>query len=171
MRARLDPAALASYQALRLNQGVADTVEAVLLGAPTWAAIEREDVERRGPYVLGVDLGGSAAQSAAAAFWPETGALDAVAAFPEQPSLAERGIADGVGRLYQDCHRRGELLIAGHRIADVSALLEHVLEQWGRPAVIVADRFREAELRQVLGGDALPVDHAVAARSRLPGRE
>ena len=156
-RARIDPSALARYEALRLNRGVADTVEALLLSAAAWAAVEADDVDRRGPYILGLDLGGSAAQSACAAYWTDTGGLEAFAAFPEVPSLAERGIADGVGRLYQDCHRRGELLVAGRRIADVTALLAHALEQWGRPVCIVADRFREAELRQTLEAMGFPL--------------
>ncbi len=103
-----------------------------------------------------MDLGASAAQSAVAAFWPETGALDAVGCFPQQPPLSERGLSDGVGRLYQDCARRGELIVAGDRVADVGALLAHAVEQWGRPAAIVADRFRQAELLQVLDGIGFP---------------
>ena len=38
-----------------------------------------------GPAVWGVDLGTSAAQSAVACFWPESGALAVLAAFPEIP--------------------------------------------------------------------------------------
>jgi hypothetical protein len=47
--------------------------------------------------------------SAAAGYWPSGGELEALAVFPEIPSLAERGLRDGVGRLYQDMHARGEL--------------------------------------------------------------
>ena len=111
-RAKRDPAALAYYESLRLNRGVPDTVEALLLDAATWAAMEHDEVDRSGPYVLGVDLGGSAAQSAVAAFWPETGSLDAIAAFPANPmSLAERGVRDGQGNLYARCAQRGELML------------------------------------------------------------
>ena len=155
-RARRDPAMLASFAALRLNAGTADTVEAVLVSADTWRGIEREDLEHSGPYVLGVDLGGAAAQSACAAFWPETGALEAFACFPEHPPIAERGLSDGVGRLYQDCLRRSELILAGARVADVGALLAHAVERWGNPAVVTADRFRQAELVQVLDAVGFP---------------
>ena len=159
-RARRDPAALASFEALRLNLGVADTVEAVLLSAGTWAGIEADDAPGRGqggPYVLGLDLGTSAAQSAACAFWPASGALDAFACFPELPTLAERGLADGVGRLYTDCFRRGELVMAGRRVSDIGALLREALGRWGVPAVIVADRYREAELREKLEAVGFPL--------------
>ena len=155
-RAKRDPALLAAFAALRLNAGTSDVVEAVLLSASTWKSIERDDVDRRGPYVLGVDCGGSAAQSAVAAYFVNTGALEAVGCFPEHPPLSERGLSDGVGRLYQDCLRRGELILAGDRVADVGALLAHAVERWGRPAVITADRFRQAELLQVLNAIGFP---------------
>ena len=143
-RARRDPASLASFEALRLNKGTADVVEAVLLTAGVWAGVEAEDVDRSGPYVLGVDLGGSAAQSAACGYFPASGGLDAFAVFPEIPGLAERGLADGVGRLYTDCWRRGELIQAGRRVADAGALFREALARWGTPAAVVCDRYREA---------------------------
>ena len=122
-------------------------LEALLLDAGVWQAAEGK-AERRGPYVLGVDLGATAAMSAAAAYWPETGALDAVAAFPAEPGLAERGLRDGVSGLYVDCQRRGELIIAGQYTSDVGGLMREVLERWGPPAAVVADRWREGELRE-----------------------
>ena len=92
--------------------GVADTEVSVLVDAGLWASIEGE-AAMVGPVVWGVDLGTSAAQSAVAAFWPETGALACLAAFPSEPSLDERGRRDGVAGLYRECHRRGELLTLG----------------------------------------------------------
>ena len=155
-RARRDPAMLAAFQALRLNMGTADTIEAVLLDAATWQGIESNTATPRGPYVLGVDLGQNAAQSAVAAYWPESGLLDSFAVFPELPSLAERGLADGVGALYQRMAQRGELLQAGQRVSDAGALLGEALQRWGRPACIVADRWREAELREKLDAVGFP---------------
>ena len=82
--ARRDPAALASFRALRLNQGVADTVSSVLIDADTWrAAMDLPPAGRRAPeYVLGLDLGQNAAMSACAAYF-RTGELEACAVFPE----------------------------------------------------------------------------------------
>ena len=68
---------------------------------------------RAGACTWGIDLGTNAAQSAVAAFWPETGRLEVLAAFPAEPSFAERGLRDGVGRLYDECARRGELISCG----------------------------------------------------------
>ena len=154
--ARRDPDALASWRALRLNQGTADVSRAVLVDADTWGGLEAPPAEGRGGYVLGLDLGTSAAMSAAAAYFPD-GRLEAVAVFPEVPALGERGLADGVGNLYQRMADRGELLQAGRRVSDVPSLLAECLGRWGRPVAIVEDRWREAELRQHVEAVRFPV--------------
>ena len=110
--AKSDPAMVPEFDALRLNLGTDETATALLLDAGTWRGIEGE-TDRSGPCVWGFDLGTSAAQSAVAAYWPESGRLECLAAFPAVPSLAERGLRDGVGSLYQDTARRGELMLAG----------------------------------------------------------
>ena len=157
--ARVDPDALASFRALRLNQGVPDTERAVLLDAEAWRRAGRlglPEAEDRGGYVLGVDLGTSAAMSAAAAYHRD-GRLEAVAVFPELPDLRARGLADGVGGAYLRMAERGELLIAGRRVSDIGALLAEALARWGRPAAVVVDRWREAELREHLEALRFPV--------------
>ena len=55
-----------------------------------------------------------------------------------------------------NCARRGELLQSGRRVSDVGALLREALERWGAPALVVADRWREAELREELEKTAFP---------------
>ena len=155
--ARIDPDALASYRALRLNQGVSDVSRAVLLDAGAWkvaTALPEPDIPSA-EYVLGIDLGQNAAMSTAASYRFD-GRLDAVAVFPEVPALAGRGLADGVGNLYVKMRDRGELVVAGHRVADIQALLGEALDRWGRPRAIVCDRWREAELRQSLDAIRFP---------------
>ena len=153
--ARRDPALLAAFDALRLNLGTDDTEISVLLDAGLWRSIEGE-AERSGPCVWGVDLGTTAAQSAIACYWPETGALACLAAFPGEPSLAERGLRDGVGNLYAECARRGELIQCGGAAVSVPELLEAALTRFGRPALVVADRWREGELRDALDAAGVP---------------
>ena len=156
--AKLDPAALASFRALRLNGGISDTVESVLVDPETWRralALPAPEVPATA-YVLGLDLGQNAAMSAAAAYFRD-GRLEAAACFPELPSLEERGLSDGVGSLYRDMARRGELFQAGRRVSDIGALLRHCLGRWGRPAAIACDRWRLAELRQTLEAVAFPL--------------
>lgn len=159
--AAADPSALAAFRALRLNAGVSDTLQSTLLDAGTWARIEGT-AERAGPYALGIDLSSGAAMTAAAAYWPESGALRAFAAFPEVPGLAERERLDQVRPgLYRQMADRGELMIAGRRVVDVGILLGEVLRRWGRPAVIACDRWRERELRQSLEAVRFPLAQLV----------
>ena len=149
--ARRDPDALASFKALRLNQGTADVARSTLLDSERWTeaeALGAPDPEPGG-YVLGVDLGTNAAMSAAAAYW-RSGRLECFAVFPELPTLAERGLADGVGNLYRRMAERSELVIAGLRVSDPVSLLREALGRWGAPAAVVCDRWREADLRQAL---------------------
>ena len=143
--ARRDPAALQTFKALRLNMGLPDTLFSVLISAEVWAGAELLEPEEIGSprYVLGLDLGQNAAMSAAAAFFND-GRLEALAAFPEIPSLAERGLGDGVGNLYERMHERGELMIAGRRVSDIVALLKECRARWGRPVAVVCDRWRQA---------------------------
>ena len=155
-QARQDPALLASFEALRLNLGTEDAAVSTLLDAGLWRAIEGV-AELDGPAVWGVDLGTSAAQSAVAAYWPQTGALACLAAFPAEPTLAERGLRDGVGGLYAECAGRGELLTLGRHTVDVRALMQAALDRFGRPARIVADRWREADLREALDAAGVPM--------------
>ena len=135
-QARQDPALLASFEALRLNLGTEDATVSTLLDAGLWQKIEGK-AEWSGPCVWGIDLGTSAAQSAVATFWPITGALACLSAFPSEPSLAERGLRDGVGGLYVGCHRRGELLMLGRYTVDVTRPLQVALQRFGRPSRLV----------------------------------
>ena len=172
--ARADPDALASFRALRLNQGVPDTERTVLLDAEAWRRAGRlglPEAEARGGYVLGVDLGTSAAMSAAAAYHRD-GRLEAFAVFPEIPDLRARGLADGVGGLYLRMAERGELLIRGRRVADIGALLAEALARWGRPVAVVVDRWREAELRDALDAARFPpADLVVRGQGYRDGAE
>lgn len=154
--AKKDPSELASFQALRLNLGVSDTVEAVILDPDTWRRIEG-DAPALGDMAWGVDLGASAAMSAVCAYWPRTGRLVGIACFPSEPDLRQRGLRDGVGGLYQKMHERGELFLAGQHTSDIGELLNEARRRWGVPSVLVCDTWREAELREVLEEIGFPV--------------
>ena len=160
--AKRDESAMQTFRALRLNQGIADTVVAVLVDADTWRGVQAlpEPDTLANEYVLGLDLGQNAAMSAGACYRRD-GTLEAVACFPELPSLGERGLADGVGDLYQRMAERGELFQAGRRVSDIPALLRECLERWGRPVAIVCDRWRLAELKQHLEAVKFPLTDLV----------
>ena len=156
--AKHDASAMQSFRALRLNQGISDVAVSVLIDADTWrdATALPAPEARTTEYVLGLDLGQNAAMSAAAAYFRD-GTLEAVACFPELPSLAERGLADGVGALYNQMAERGELFQAGRRVSDIPVLLRECLERWGRPIAIVCDRWRLAELKEHLEAVRFPL--------------
>ena len=156
--ARLDESALQTFKALRLNQGVSDTVVSVLVTADAWRSATSLPIpdERSSEYILGLDLGQNEAMSAASACFRD-GRLEAVACFPELPSLAERGLKDAVGNLYLRMSKRGELFQAGRRVSDIPQLLRECLERWGKPVAICCDRWRVAELKQHLEAVNFPL--------------
>lgn len=157
-RARIDDEARARWDALVLNLGVSDVGESVLIDRDAWARCERDaPPDRRGPFVLGVDLGAGGAMTAGAAYWPETGRLDAVACVGGVPDLRERGRRDNVGGLYLAMARRGELLVhGGLRVPDYGEFIGELVARWGVPSVIVSDRFKENEWRDALDAARMP---------------
>ena len=154
--ARRDPGALASFKALRLNLGTMETDRPELLTAGVWESIE-DDAPRKGPFAMGCDLGGSAAMSAVCAYWPTTGRLEALAMFPRNPPLDQRGARDAVGDAYVRMAERGELLRADSDAVAPAMLLMAARERWGVPAAIAADRWREDLMRQGLQDARFPV--------------
>ena len=147
--AKQDESVMASFRALRLNQGISDTAQSTLLDAQTWRDIEG-DVASAGPCYWGLDLGTNASMSAVTAYWPESGRLESVAAFPTEPNLHSRGLQDGVGTLYVQGWKRAELIMTGGLAVDVTELIEEARSRFGTPRAIAADRWREAELRDCL---------------------
>ena len=153
--ARSDPGMLAAFQSLRLNLGTSDTMVQGLLDAGFWERIEG-DAPATGPCVWGVDLGTNAAMSAIACYHPDTGRLEVLSAFPNEPSLAERGLRDGVGRLYAEGWKRGELVQVGGEAVDIAELLSVAMQRFGPPGALSSDRWREAEFRDSLKRAGVP---------------
>ena len=131
-KAQRDPVLLASFEALRLNLGTSDTVRQVLLDVDLWRGIEG-NADAEGRAYWGIDLGTSAAQSAVCAYWPATGRLEALAAFPAEPGLKERGLKDGVADLYSLCEKRGELIQCGGAAVSINELIQEARERFGQP--------------------------------------
>ena len=130
--ARGDPALQPGFKSLRLNLGTSDVERAVLLHAESWLRAEG-DVEREGQLVFGIDLGGTAAMSAIAACWADSGRLECLAAFPSIPTLAARERTDGVPEgLYTRCAAEGTLCTLGGRTVPVEAFLKLSVERFGR---------------------------------------
>ncbi|KEP67861.1 terminase [Thioclava dalianensis] len=147
--------ALSSFRNLNRNERVASDDRSVLLTVDEWLGCEVSPCDlppRDGPVVLGVDLGGSRSMSAAALYWPETGRLEAVGAFPCNPGLGDRGQSDGVSGRYIEMRDRGELVTMGEATVPVGRFMADVAAKLDgqAPAAIVGDRFRYAEFMEAL---------------------
>lgn len=146
-RAAAVPTSQAHFRAHDLNQPQ-DPSREMILPLATWRACEREGgAAAEGPCCVGIDLGGAASMSAAAAYWPQTGLLRARGWWPFAPPLDQRGRADGVGRRYLQMQERGELALEGESVVDVAALFEAVSAWLGGADVVCAgaDRYRRQE--------------------------
>ena len=149
-QARVDSRLKARFLSYRLNVPTADE-ETLVVTAEDWRASEVDELpEAKGPMVLGVDLSGSWAMSAAAAYWPETGRLQGICAFPSDPDLKARGSRDSVADLYLRMADRGELIITEGRNVDVGQLLETAINEFGHPVAVVCDHFRLSFLKDGL---------------------
>lgn len=128
-----------------------DPAKQLIIDLDTWKRCVG-DAARRGPCVLGFDLGGAAAMTSLVAYWIATGRVECYAAFPSEPVLSERGKRDGVGLLYQTMHETGELWTLGKRVTDVSAFLTECVERLRGETVLAVgcDRFRKAEAIEAL---------------------
>ena len=145
--AKRDPAELATWRSLRLNQGTSEVESRMLIDALVWREVETDALPpREGPVAFGIDLGGTAAFSACAAYWPETSRLEGFVACGNDPPLSERALADGVPGVYEAMRDAGELVQLGGRVVPVGAFLSEAVRRYGRPQAIAADRWRAGEL-------------------------
>ncbi len=154
--------ALSRFRLLSRNERVSEDNRDALLDLNEWLQCETDDLPpRQGQVVIGLDQGQSASMSAASYFWPETGRLEAWAAFGTVPTLEERGNFDAVGDLYSQMHKRRELALMGQKTVPITQWLRRVLEHVeGEPiAAIVADRFKQSEIGDALSeiGNRAPV--------------
>ena len=145
--------ALTSFRLYNRNERVSGEARDLLLTVDEWLSAEVVDPPHRsGPVVVGIDLGGSASMSAAALYWPEMGRLEVYGTFPSQPSLLDRGQADGVSERYCEMQDRGELDTLGDKTVPVAPWLETVMRrvQGETVSALVADRYKAAELGEAM---------------------
>ena len=143
-----------AFRALHLNMGTPETESREPIVTPdAWEAVETDHpAPREGPVAIGVDLGGGNSMTAIAFYWPDTGRLEARAAYPEEPNLLERGKRDGVGTLYQEMYEAGELELWGQYATDNVAFLKHALaEVSGFERIgMTADNWQKTSISQAL---------------------
>ena len=146
--ARRDSRLKARFLSYRLNVPTGDE-STMLLTVDDWEWVcARPVAEREGRPIIGLDLGGGRAWSAAVAVW-RTGRVEALAVAPGIPTLAEQEKRDRVpAGTYRALAERGALRVAeGRRVQPPAELVGAACEAWGPPEVIVCDRFRLGELQ------------------------
>ena len=153
--ARADTRLKARYLSYRLNVPSQDESELVLSPEDWKAVVAREVPEREGRPVGGVDMGGGRAWSSAVALWGN-GRCEALAVCPGIPDVAAQEKRDRVpAGQYQKLVDAGQLSIAeGLQVQPPRLLWEGIKERWGKPKVIICDRFRLAELQDAVGRGA-----------------
>lgn len=149
-RALVNPKDAPSFAAYDLNQPQEPSRELILTPAQWLECVTEELPERDGPVAVGVDLGGSASMTAYVAYWPVTGRLECIGAFPSIPDLRLRGEADGVGGLYKRMYERGELMLTEGRVTDVVTFMDRIASDLGGERIIAlgCDRYRKEELME-----------------------
>ena len=146
--ARADTRLKSRFLSYRLNLPTPDEA-VVLLTASDWKLAMGRPVSRAGGQpIVAIDLGGGRSWSAAVAIF-QSGRVEAVAIAPGVPGIDEQEIRDRVpSGTYRRLVQGGRLLVAdGLRVPPVSVLVNAIRGLWGRPAVIVCDRFRLHELK------------------------
>ena len=159
--ARRDTRLKARFLSYRLNVPTSDE-STMLLVVDDWERVcARPVAEREGRPIVGVDLGGGRAWSAAVAVW-RSGRTEAVAIAPGIPSLDEQEKRDRVpSGTYRRLAESGALRVAeGLRVQPPAQLVDGILSAWGRPEVIICDRFRLNELADCTNG--IPLQSRVA---------
>ena len=153
--ARVDSRLKARFLSFRLNQPSGDEAT-VLLSVADWERVAARSVpERSGKPVVGVDLGGGRAWSAAVALYAN-GRVECRAIAPGIPSLEAQERRDRVpAGTYRKLYDMGQLEIAeGLRVQPPAALWGTIRETWGKPQLIVCDRHRLAEFQDATGSAA-----------------
>ena len=154
------------FLSYRLNLPSTDEAAVLLTVDDYQLMTDREVLEADGAAIVGVDLGHSRAFSAAAAVWG-SGRIDAVAVCPGIPSVEEQERRDHVpGGIYQRLVDDGRLIVADNlRVVPPESLWDAIVDRWGYPALVVCDRFRLNELRDVLG-QSVPIEPRVTQWSQ-----
>lgn len=139
-----------AFRAQHLNQSISPGVQ-MICSLDEWKACQRRWSGRRaGPVIIGLDMGGSEAMTAGTIYYPETGEMEGYPVFPGSPDLKKRGKADGVGDLYVQMERMGDLTIQpGRRTPNIPLFLTDLFARIPEGAEILAlvtDTYKKAEV-------------------------
>ena len=139
------PSQKATFNSYRLNIPSQELSETLLSPEDWRAVVSRTPRDPAGIPVVGVDLGGARAWSAAVAIF-ENGFIEAVALTGGIPSIDKQEARDRIERgTYQSLVDKGLLLVDdGRKVPRLKQLVEHITN-WN-PSIVVCDRFRQAQM-------------------------
>ena len=148
-RVRGVPSDEPSFRALDLNLAISPTRE-MLCTPDDLRACFADEIDCRGPAYVGLDVGEAGSGTAAAAYWPATGALRTWLAFGSVPTLRDRAKRDGAD--YPAMERRGELRTYPGRTVPVKAFVADVRADLADATVrgAYADAYKVGALRDCL---------------------
>ena len=151
-RAMDNPANGPHFAAYDLNLPQEPTRELIVTVGQWHDCVVDKAPPRSGPCVLGLDLGGASSMTAAVAYWPNTGRIEARGAFPSVPDLRARGEADGVGGLYVRMQFRNELAVFPGRVTPVVPFIDEFASRLAGEEVLAlgCDRYRKQEMLEAL---------------------
>ena len=148
-RVSFTPSDESDFRAYDLNQGLDPSREMILQVSDLKGCVVSDSgfPDRRGPCVIGLDIGESASGTAAAIIWPQTGRTEFRFAFGDRPALRDRARRDGAP--YVEMERRGELVTYPGRIVPVEAFLSDLAAdlKGQRVLMLAADFYKESECR------------------------
>ena len=133
----------AVFLSYRLNLPALDEEVALLTPDEFERVLARPVPERSGVPIVGLDLGGGRAWSAAVAVW-ESGRVEAVAVTGGDPDITTQERRDRVpGGTYRRLVESGALIpIAGLRDPAPSNLVREIENRWGEVAYVACDKYR-----------------------------
>ena len=143
----------AAFRKYRLNEkGIKLDADDQLIAADVWAGLPPGNHnDRRGPYVLGCDVGGGRSATAVAACWPLTMTLQVLACYGRIPPPEQRerdmGLEDGRLRRMAEA---GDLMFTDGRSPSLAPLLREVESRWGRPETVLYDSYRSDDLNDAV---------------------
>ena len=139
-----------SFRAYDLNARLDPAKEMILSPDDLRRCFLEELPARQGKVYLGLDCGEARSATAAFAIWPASGRCEAWMAFGDNPSLRDRGKADGCN--YVEMERRGELKTYPGRITPVAEFLQDVAADLDgcRVSRLAADGYKDSEVQDFL---------------------
>ena len=152
-KAREDPRLKAFFCSYWLNAPSRDESETLLTLSDWQLAVAREPGSRDGQPIVGLDMGQNRAWCGAIAIYP-SGLIDAVAMCPGIPSIEQQERRDIVDKgSYAKLVHLGLLRPADDlRVPEARMVLDMILEQWGKPSLLISDRARAEEVKDAIKG-------------------